>query len=85
MKKGQRTVHCPFQTAGKVIFEIFGSAGQEPNVPAPRISDKNPFLDLSSGLTEICFYRKRGFFITLKGQRAMRCPFFFSEQASSGC
>ncbi len=46
-----------FQTADKVIFGIFfGSAGQEPNVPAPRISDENPFLDPSSALTEIRLY-----------------------------
>jgi hypothetical protein len=38
---------------GKDIFDIFGSAGQEPDVPAPRTSDANPFLDLSSGLTGV--------------------------------
>jgi hypothetical protein len=30
--------------AGKSISDIFGSAGQEPIVPAPRRSDVNPFL-----------------------------------------
>jgi len=46
----------PALIADKVILGIFGSAGQEPNVPAPRISDENPFLDLSSGLTEMRSY-----------------------------
>jgi hypothetical protein len=52
MNLGQRVImmRCPFQTADKVILVFFGSAGQEPNVPAPRISDEPPFLNLSFGL-----------------------------------
>jgi len=48
--------HVRLQIADYVIFGIFGSAGQEPDVPAPRISDENPFVDLSSGLTGIQLY-----------------------------
>jgi hypothetical protein len=47
--------HVRLQTSDELICGIFGSAGQEPDVPAPRVSDENPFLDLSSGLTEISF------------------------------
>jgi hypothetical protein len=36
-------------------FRFFGSAGQEPDVPAPRVSDASPFSDPGSGLPEMRF------------------------------
>ncbi|MFV0350239.1 MAG: hypothetical protein ACK5JO_16825, partial [Halodesulfovibrio sp.] len=38
-----------------------GSAVQEPDVPAPRVSDANPLSDLTSGLTEMRVTENEGF------------------------
>ena len=45
-----------FRLLTKSFLVFFGSAGQEPSTPAPRISDENPFLDFGSGLTGMWFY-----------------------------
>jgi hypothetical protein len=40
----------------KSFLVFFGAAWQEPDVPAPRMSDENPFFDRNSGVTGIWFY-----------------------------
>jgi hypothetical protein len=54
-KAGAATLR-PFKLQARSFLVFFGSAGQEPNVPAPRIRDENPFLNLGSGLTGVWGY-----------------------------
>jgi len=79
----------PLPTADTISSSFFGSAGQEPNVPAPRICDENPFWVLSSGLTGIwvlwvhgktsgCHQTKKA---TLSGGL---CLFILCQEFSSG-
>ncbi|WBF66307.1 hypothetical protein LN040_11260 [Desulfovibrio subterraneus] len=49
------------QAGSNVVSVFLGSAGQEPDVPAPRVSDANPLSGPTSGLPEMRFFENEGF------------------------